>query len=61
MFTLSKKFFTSFFHISHLVKKKYVETVAVCRAFLDYNLRIATQGVKKAIVPNITSLKTSLW
>ena len=47
MLTLSKNFFTSFFHISRLAKekketkKKFVETVAFCRVLLDYNLCIA--------------------
>ena len=44
---LWKNFFTSFFHISRLAKKKkdthkkFVETVTVCRVLLDYNLCIA--------------------
>ena len=42
-------------------KKKFVETVAVCRVLLDYNLFIAKQGIKEAAVPNIPSRKTSLW
>ena len=47
MLTLSKNFFTSFFHISRLgkkkkkTKKKFAEIVAVCSALLDYNLCIA--------------------
>ena len=47
MLTLPKNFFTSFFHISYLAKKKkeakkkFVETVAVCRVLLDYNSCIA--------------------
>ena len=47
MLTLSKDFFTSFFHISRLAKKKketkkkFAETAAVCRVLLDYNLCIA--------------------
>ena len=67
MLTLSKIFFTSFFHILRLAKKKkktrkkFAETVAVCRALLDYNLCIAKKGMKEAAVPNKPSCKTSLW
>ena len=47
MLTLSKNFFASFFIISRLAKtkkkteNKFVQTVAVCKALLDYNLCIA--------------------
>ena len=42
-------------------KKKFIETVAVCRVLLDYNLCIAKSRIKEAAVPNIPSRKTSLW
>ena len=50
MLTLSKNFFTSFFHILRLAKKKkeeeeetkkkFVKTVALRRALLDRNMEI---------------------
>ena len=46
MLTLSENVFTSFFHILGLAKKKeetkkkFVKTVAVCRALLDHNMEI---------------------
>ena len=64
---LVQKFFTSFFHISRLAKrkketkkKKFVETVAVCRMLLDYNLfcKITNQ---RSSCSDIPSRKTSLW
>ena len=57
MLTLSKHFFTSFFHISRLAKKKketkkkFVETVAVCRVSLDYNLCIAKKQLFRIYLP----------
>ena len=48
MFTLSKNFFTSFFSYfafskkeKQKKKKNFVETIAIFRALLDYNLRVA--------------------